>query len=496
MRLRKHRSPLLLLSALLASACTVGPDYVRPELRTVKSFVGPSNPVAPEESSPNAPPPEAAWWEVLGDATLDRLVDDAVASNLDLEIARTRVRRARAARRAAVGERRPSVDAGVGADTFEQSENGASQSLLQAGLGKREGEAYDLGFETTWELDVFGRIRRTAEAADARLAAADETRRGVMIGVVAEVVSAYTELRGTELRLALAEKNVALLERTFHLVSDKHQTGLASGLDRERAASELATTRALLPPLRAARRVHAHRLAVLTGRPPAALLDELSRPDAPSPFPQLPELVPPGLPSELLLRRPDLRAAERRLAAATADVGIRTAELYPRFSLTGALGLDSLSFADLFEGASRAWSLGPRMVWPLFQGGRLRAAVDAAEAGRDEAYATYRQTVLRALEEVESSLVTYAEAELRRRELRTAAHSARRAAELARVLYDQGLDDYLTVLDAERTLVAVDERLASGETRVVLRLVDLYRALGGGWQTLDVGRSPGPFSRH
>lgn len=487
--------PILLVLLLTLTGCTVGPDYLAPSPETLPGvgdvggdggFVG--EPIVEDAfeasgdvASPDVagPAPESAWWAALGDPTLVELVDRALAHNLDLEVADARIRQARAARRAVAADGRPSVGAGLSGERSRASENTPEGALASAGLSELETDRFELGLSASWEIDVFGGVRRASQAADARLGEVIEGRRARMLGLVAEVARAYTELRGHQRRLALAEKNVGLQEETLRRQRDLHRVGLGSRLDVERATAQLEGTRSRLPPLRAEIRAAAHRLAVLGAEPPSALLEGLLEA---APLADPPDLVPVGLPSELLRRRPDLRMAERRLAASSAEIGVATANLYPRFFLTGAGGAASDRFSDLFRSASRTWRLGPSIQWPIFQGGRLRAGIEAAEAGHEAALAEYRQAVLHAVEDVETALVRYAEEELRRRSLEQAAEAGAEAARLARVVYDKGLESFLVVLDAERTLVELEDALAVSETAVVLRLVAVYAALGGGWE--------------
>ncbi|MEM9597801.1 MAG: efflux RND transporter permease subunit [Acidobacteriota bacterium] len=498
MRPRRRPAPVrtavaVSLLSILAGGCTVGPDHEPPAVGPEALGLGEDRPApssavaavtAKGPSEAVNPPPDAAWWKALGDDMMEELVNDAVAHNHDLEAARARVRQARALRRAVAAGGRPQLAAQVSGAGFRLSENGPEAGPLALGLAEVEGELYQVGFDAGWEIDVFGGVRRRVEAADARLGAAVESRRGLLLTIIAEVARNYTELRGAQRRLALAEKNVELQVGTHRLVENKAKAGLVSKLDIHRAAALLEGTRALVPPLRADVRAAAHRLAVLTGRPPAALSDRLT---TSRPLADPPDLVPVGLDSHLLRRRPDVRAAERRLAAASADIGAATALRYPRFFLTGRGGTEGGSFTDLFDASSRVWSLGPSISWPWFQGGRLRAGVDAAEDAHRAAEAEYRGAVLGAAEDVESALVRYAEEQLRRRALANAADAARRSVDLAQVLYDKGLSDFLPVLDAERTQTEVEDQLAISETAVVLRLVALYKALGGGWQVAEAG---------
>jgi len=461
-------------SILLAACTAVGPDYESPDTDLAPGFHG-------ADAAGHGGSVRPDWWEVLDDARLTGYVRDAVESNHDLEIGRARIREARALRRVASSRSLPGVGAGASHQSFETSENDV---LGSRGLGRIDDDLFDASFDAQWEIDVFGGVRREAESADARLGAAVEAQRATLLSVVSEVARNYVELRGAQRRLVLADRNIEIQSDTLELVANKEQAGLASELDVQRAGSQLRITRSRVPELRAVVHAAALRIAVLTGRLPHELLDELAEQ---RPIPAPAEIVPVGLPSELLLRRPDVRAAELELHAATADIGIATAELYPRFFLTGMAGVQSVSFTDAFDAASGAWSIGPRVLWPLFQGGRLRANVSAAEARRDAAYQRFRQVVMTALEDVERSLVDYAEEQLERRELERAVLASTRAAELATALYDEGLTDLLTVIDAERTLRDVEDQLAASETAAALEMIRLYKALGGGWEVFEPG---------
>ncbi|MEM8993184.1 MAG: efflux transporter outer membrane subunit [Acidobacteriota bacterium] len=493
MKTRVFRS-VLTAAIVILCGCAVGPDYAPPIPTSLPGAGAPAFSAAStadlsEAGSEAAAPPDGAWWSILGDPLLDELVAEALSQNLDLEAARARLRRVDAARRGVSARGVPSLDAGVSAERSRASETTPEGALAAAGLADLTQSRYDSLFSASWEVDLFGAVRRRTEAAAARVGEAEAAVAGVRLGLVAEVARTYVELRGAQRRLDLAGRSVELQAQTARRVDDLERVGLGSKLDAERARALVAGTRARLAPLRTAVRFAVHRLSVLTGRPPSSLDERLGAPSSALADP--PDLVPTGLPSELLRRRPDLLAAERRLAAATAEVGAAMADRYPRFFLTGAGGFDSTRFSDLFESASRTWRLGPSIRWPIFQGGQLAAGIDAAEAGRDQAAAEYRQAVLLAVEDVENALVAYGEEELRRRALADAALASARATKLARVVYDRGLESFLTVLDAERTQVEVDDQLAASETGVLLRLVQLYAALGGGWRQ-SPGLSPAP----
>ncbi len=466
----------MVLGLVVLSGCAaVGPDYEKPVTTHREAFVSVSD---------AADPVVTAWWETFGDPILDELIAEALAGNLDLAAARARVREARAIRRVASGRFLPNVDARGSYQRQRASENGVINlgTLSDQGLAELETGLFDVGFDASWEIDVFGSVRRENESAEARLEAAEEARRGVLISVLAEVGSAYIELRGSERLLAVVERNIAIQRETLELVSNKFKVGLVPELDVQQATAQLQTTQAAAPPIRASVQSAMFRLAVLLGQQPGALRERLDRT---AELVVRGESVPVGLPSELLMRRPDVREAERLLHAATAEVGVATAELYPRFFITGAAGFESVDFADLFSASSRTFSIGPTIRWPLFRGGALRANVAAREARVDAALAGFQQSVLLAVEDVERSLVVYAEEELRRRALADALVSSRRSVELAETLYEKGLSEFLPVLDAERRLLEADERLVLSEVAVSQELIRLYKALGGGWEAFE-----------
>jgi NodT family efflux transporter outer membrane factor (OMF) lipoprotein len=476
----------ILLMAALLPACTVGPDFTEPDAPAPKSFTAPQ-----AAGAAPAPGPEAAWWSRFEDPLLVDLIERALADNADLAEARARVRAARALQRAAGADDLPQLDGRASAQRFQISENGAgaSAALIEQGLAEREGDLYSAGFDASWELDLFGGTRRAEERARAATEAAVARKRDALVSVAAEVARVYLQLRGAQRRLQVAEDNIRIQRETLQLVESRYDNGLVPELDLLQARQQLARTRATVPPQRAAIRVKAHALARLVGRPPGALLETLrSR----APLPPAPASVPAGLPTELIGRRPDLRAARAELHAATAEVGVAVARLYPRVVLLGSAGVEAGSFADVFDAASGLWSLGPAVSWPIFQGGRLRARADAERAELDAAAAAYRGAVLRALAEVESALVRYGEARAEAERLQEAVDAARETLRQARVRYDQGLSGFLAVLDAERALSRLEDRLASRETAVATRLVALYKALGGGWRAAEEAAAGDP----
>jgi NodT family efflux transporter outer membrane factor (OMF) lipoprotein len=472
------RSPRFLLTSipvvLLASCSAVGPDYKRPDIKVPSAFRHPAF-QAPVTQRPDP------WWETFQDPVLTELVEDAVHHNLDIRIAVAAVREARAARRIAGSRGMPSIDADGSYRRQRASENGAIDLgiLSDAGLADIETDSYRTGLEASWEIDVFGSVRRDNEAASARVQEVNERLADLLVTVTAEVGLAYTDLRGTERERAVLRRNTEVQSQTLTLIRNRFRIGIASEIDIERARSQLARTSAQEPVLQAAIDIATYRLAVLTGRMPGELTDSLK---GSAELVVRGDWVPIGLPSELLLRRPDVRAAERGLHAATADVGVAVADLYPRFFLTGAGGFESVSFGDLFDAQSGFFAVGPTIRWPVFRGGALRAQVGAAEARVDAQYARYQQSILLAVEDVERSLVGYGQQELRRRRLVESRDAAVNAATLTRQTHERGLVQFLEVLDAERRALEVDLELVRSEAEVTRQAIRLYRSLGGGWE--------------
>jgi NodT family efflux transporter outer membrane factor (OMF) lipoprotein len=454
--------------ALLLAGCTVGPDYEPPPIKAPTEW---------GEKAETATSDLSAWWTVFNDGTLNRLVDLAVRSNHDLRIAAKRVDEARAELGVVMGYVLPEITLDGSFTRSRLSPNGQPFQLSQVYQSR-----YKVGFDAAWEIDVFGGGRRRIEAAGADLDSWVENRRAVLVTLLGELGRNYIGLRGNQLLLAVLRQNVATARGTVEITQARLAAGVATTLDVARAEALLASAEAGLPEVEAAIKQTIHRLSVLVGHSPEALTPELG---VEAPIPAAPARVVVGLPSELLLRRPDVRQAERRLAAATATVGSAVAELYPRFSLTGAFGLDSLGSADFLKWQSRAWSLGPTIRWPIFAGGRLRAQVAVEDARREQALASYEKAVLVALEDVENALVDYLREGERRSRLDAAVTANRKAVELADDLYRKGLTSFIDVLDAQRALYISQAELARSQSQVTLDLVALYKALGGGWESKD-----------
>jgi len=468
-QLRQTRcAAALCLAGLLAiGGCAVGPDYQEPEIATPDAWHQELvRGLSAGETSLDT------WWTVLGDPVLVGLIERAGQGNLDLRQAFERVAEAHARRGIAVGEWFPKVDGDV---LYERSQ--LSEEVF-APLGGSPNDLYSTGLATTWEVDLFGRLRRSVESADAELAASVEDYRDVRVVLYAEVATNYIDVRTLQHRILSAERNVASQNDTLELVRVRNRVGLVGELDLRQAELNVSRTASVIPALRQALVAAVNRIAVLMGEYPSQLHAELR---APAPIPRPEAEVAVGLPTELLRQRPDLRAAERQLAAQSARIGVATADLYPRLALLGSFSLDATSTANWFTSSAQSWGVGPQLRWNLFDGGRIRSNVRAQEALTRQALARYEQTVLLAVEEVEDSLSAYAEERARVEELRRGVRAAEQTVELVQVLYKTGIVDFLNVLDAERSLFEEQDRLLESEGRVAKNLVRVYRALGGGW---------------
>ena len=345
--------------------------------------------------------------------------------------------------------------------------------------GARETDLYVAGLDAAWELDIFGGIRRAVEAADASVAAAVWNRRDVLVSLVSEVAIDYITLRSDQRRIANATRNLESQRRTADLTRERFGAGFAARLDVANADAQAETTESDIPPIQTAERQTIYALSVLLGREPASLLEELS---VEKPIPITPPAVPIGLPSDLLRRRPDIRMAEAQLHAATAEIGVATADLFPKFSLTGDVSLQASQIKPLGNWASSVWSFGPSITWPIFTAGRIQANIEVQNALQQQAILAYRQSVLNALQDVESALIAYSKEQARRSALARAVISNRQALDLSTRLYRQGQTDFLNVLNAERSLLGVEDALAQSEANVATDLASLYKALGGGWE--------------
>ncbi len=414
---------------------------------------------------------EGAWWQQFEDPTLDRLVIRALAENRELRIAFARLGSARALRDDAANDRFPTVTAGAGAEIGKAQQPGFSEERVNA-------ERYDLGLDMAWELDLFGRIQRRLEASEAQAAAAEADQQQLQVSLIAELVDAYGQLRGAQLRERIARANLDNQRSSRELTDQLREVGVGSDLDVLRADARLAATEATLPQLQAQQARARNRIATLLGQ----RADQLSVDLSPRELPAIAKALPIGDPGELLRRRPDIRAAERQLAAATANVGVATADLFPRVSLSGFLGFIAGRGSQLGSSAAEAWSVAPGISWAAFDLGSVRARLRGAEAEAEGALAAYEQQVLLALEESQNAFSDYGHAQQRLLAQLRQAEASRAAAEQARIRYREGSEDFLVLLDAERERLAAEDAQAQAEVEVYRGIVALYKALGGGWQ--------------
>jgi NodT family efflux transporter outer membrane factor (OMF) lipoprotein len=452
----------------LAACVAVGPDYQTPSV-DVPSAWSRSDPGANAERTVSAPTDMARWWRELNDPVLEALVADALAANLDLATARAQLREARARRALAGAQLGPSVDVSASASR--------SQSSEETGGGNSR-ELYSAGFDAGWEADVFGGLRRGVEAAEADVEASVESLRDTQVSLVAEVVLNYVDLRTAERRLAVTEANIAALEEIRQLAQWRLQAGLVSQLDVAQARTEVESAGAGLPALRSAMVEARNRLAVLLGSAPGALMNRLA---ATGVIPLAERSAALGIPADMLRRRPDVRAAERRLAAQTARLGEAQSERYPRFNLSGSIGLEAFALSALGNSGASVYSLLASITAPIFDSGRIKANIATQDALLEQALLGYKSAVLTALEDVENALAALADADERRQRLEQAAESARETLQLAEQRYAGGLTDFLTVLDSRRTLLNLENDLASSSGQLSGAQIQLYKALGGGW---------------
>lgn len=466
-----------LLGAVVgAGGCTVGPDYQRPDVPTPPAFAStPTDPSGLTVTPGVGAADVARWWESMNDATLTSLVARAVSGNLDLAVAQARVREARAALGITASAGRPTLDASGSYSRSRQSENTVSGRFIPSD----ERDLFQLGFDAGWEIDVFGRVRRGVEAARADIAAADAAYLDVMVSLTSEVARQYVELRAAQARATIAAESIRIEEDSLALTTARFQAGLTSELDVAQSRAELARRRSQLPPLRTAQTQAIHRLAVLLGLEPSALSAELS---PPAPLPAPPAAVAVGLPSDLLRRRPDIRRVERELAAATARIGVAEGDLFPRFNIAAALGLQAENLGDMGSLDSRYWSFTPGVRWPVLSGGRVRANIQVQTARQEQALIAYTAVILRALEDTENALTGLVQAQHQRESLAESVRASARAVELSRDLYRSGLVDFQRVLESQRSLHQAQDAVALTDQLVLTQLVALFKALGGGWE--------------
>ncbi|MBR0706233.1 efflux transporter outer membrane subunit [Bradyrhizobium liaoningense] len=462
-------SCVALLLTIPLTGCAVGPDYTRPTVQLPKAWSDAKGRQATKDAMPLA-----QWWRRLNDPLLNSLIEEAVQGNLDVAAAKARIREARALQRQSVGALFPQISASGSATANRSAAGVASESVV----GATSYNQFQSGFDSAWELDLFGANRRAVEAAAYNAAASEDDLRATLLTLIGDVASYYADARGYQARAALARRTAISQRATAALTQKKLDAGSASPVDTAKAVAQAASTEANVPTYEASYKTAVHRLGVLLGRDPATLAARMAR-ATPIPAPRLP--LPTGIPADVLTVRPDVRKAERQLAQYTAKIGQAEAALYPDVSLSGSVSTTALKLGDLGKNSTIGWSVGPSVSVPIFNGGKLRAAVEVAQAQRDEYYVAWSSAVLTALEDVENALVALAQEQNRIRSLAEAATRYGEAARLSRSLYESGSSSFLDVLDAERSQFSANDALLQSRASVARDYVALAKALGGGW---------------
>jgi NodT family efflux transporter outer membrane factor (OMF) lipoprotein len=465
--------PLTLCIAVCISGCAmVGPDYtkVRPE--------SPGSWEAGMEKGLEDVRPQkdrlAKWWEVFDDPVLSELERKAAQGNLDLKTAMSRLVQARLKRGISRSDAFPSLSADG------QIQRQRSSESMQSPLGGSEEDFYLSKFDSSWEIDLFGGIRRSVQASQAELEASQAELRDVLISLMAEVALNYIEVRTYQHRLEITRSNIKTQKKTYALNISRYQAGLIDELAVQQSLRNLERTKSQVAGLESGLRAAKNRLAVLLGLRPGSLKAEVSSVEE---IPEVPTQVAVGIPAEAMRRRPDIRRAERQLAAQSARIGMAMAELYPKFRLLGTIGLEALDAgSDFFDAGSRFWNVGPEISWNIFQGRALRLNIELQTEKQEEALIDYKSTVLHAQEEIEDALTAYAKEQMRQESLERAVVAAKRTEWLARDRYKSGLVDFYNVLDAQRSLLELEDELTQSKGQVASNLASLYKALGGGWE--------------
>lgn len=485
-----------LAAVALLAGCTVGPNFKAPHWASpVSWFSGPKEKTATARSMPVAAPINPDWWKLFHDPGLTALENRVAAENLDVRLATIRLAESRAQLGFAQAAQFPTFNANASYTRQKASDVGVFANApnplgANGAQGSRTGglrsghlaafDVYQVGFDASWELDLWGGVARSIESARATVRANADARRGALLTSLAEVARDYIQLRGVQAQIAIARDNLHSAQQSLQLTRERAAGGVTTDLDVANAAAQVRTTAAEIPTLQQQEAQDINALSLLLGKPPNALRAELAEP---KPIPPVPPRVPVGVPSELALRRPDIRQALDQLHAATANIGVAVAAFYPSVTLTGSVGLQALQPWKIFNLDARQYAAGPGITIPIFQGGQLRATLHLREAQQEEAALSYQKTVLTAWHEVDNALTAYRTEQSRRDQLIRAEVEGRRALTIARSRYQQGVADFLQVLTAERNLLSIQQQLAQSTTTVSLNLVALYKALGGGWET-------------
>jgi NodT family efflux transporter outer membrane factor (OMF) lipoprotein len=479
------RLAALSLATLTLAACSSGPDFVPPVPALPKSWFQNADKPAPIASADDPlPDTDPEWWAAFHDPVLAELESRVATENLDVRTATIRIAESRFQRGVTAAAEMPSINGDARYQRELYSSNGLLSlvdKLLPAGttFSSQPFDDFTVGTDASWQLDLWGGVRRQIEAADAQIAESEDQRRAALLSSLAELASDYMQLRGVQALTQIADQNLKIEQDILQLAQQRQQQGLTTGLDVESEAAQVDAVRAQLPTLEQQETQEINAISLLLELPPNALHDVLGRA---RPVPPTPGRVPLGVPSELARRRPDIRAAEAQLHAATADIGVAVAAFYPSVQLNGTLSLDSLHAGNLFMPGSLQYMAGPSVNLPIFEGGRLKSTLELRKAQQQEAALAYEKTVLQAWHEVVNALVAQHTETQRRSRLALEVGHSRQALMLARARYNDGVADLTTVLDAERTLLQAEQQEAQSTTNVSLDLVQLYKALGGGWE--------------
>ncbi|GAB7128184.1 efflux transporter outer membrane subunit [Silvimonas sp. JCM 19000] len=487
MRSKLARFGLVMAGLTLAGCATVGPDFQRPTASLPARWQTEAQPAADAALEISR---DVRWWQTFNDAELSALLERVTAANFDVRLASSRWLQARAARRIRGADAQPEVTAAASYQRARSSQNGLLDS---AGLdGKQAFNLWQTGVDATWELDLWGRVRREIESADASVEVSADLRRGVLLAVYAETARDYLQLRGVQVQQTIVRQNLDIARQNLQLTQIRLAAGVATRLETAEASARISAIEARLPVLENERRRLVNALSFLLGAAPHALEPELQT--GPATLAALPLSVPLGLPSELAERRPDIRAAEARLHAATADIGVAVGDFYPRITLSADLGLQALRFADLDQWGSRTFGVGPALSVPIFEGGRLKGQVALRQAQQQAALIEFQRTVLTAWHEVDDALGDYAARQQAHARLAATVQQDQIALDNAQRQYVAGATDFLQVLTVQRDLLAAQLALADSATAVSMALVSLYTALGGGWETTFPLASAGPVA--
>jgi NodT family efflux transporter outer membrane factor (OMF) lipoprotein len=492
----KKRFAAVSAAALGLAACNVGPNFAPPVSGLPNApfaQVGTSSRDA-QQSVATSAPVDPKWWRAFSDPELTSLEQRVALANLDLMTATLRIAESRFQRGSVASAELPSLDGSAKYQREQYSQNGLASLLTQLSPPGTPAQAiapmneYTPGFDASWELDLWGRVRRQVEAADAQIEAAEDDRRATMVSLLAEVARDYIQLRGAQALLANAKENLKVEQDLLDLTRTRQEKGLTTGLDVENAAAQVEAVRAMIPGFEQQESERINALSFLLDMPPNGLRAELARAKA---TPPAPAHVPVGVPSELARRRPDIRRAEAVLHAQTADTGVAVASFYPTVQLNGSLVLDSLTLDKLWRGSSVQYMVGPSVTLPIFEGGRLKSSLELAKAEQQEAAIAYRKTVLQAWHDVVNALVAYRADQQKRAHLAEQISHSQQALTLARARYNDGVADFTTVLDTSRTVLQAQQQYIQSTVGVSADVAQLYKALGGGWEAAYPERAAG-----